>query len=895
MLRVVRAWLAAAFRRDTLERDMQAEMREHIERATERFLHRGLAPAEAAREARREFGNVAYLQEEARDARGGRWLEELRRDARYCLRSLIKTPAFTIVAVVSLALGVGVNTAVFTMLRLALMPSPVDSPESLVTIANSRSFPAFLALRDGVPSLEHVFARSWERVLVGPRSAGDQSGEAAAQFVSSEFFVALRARPLIGRVIDPSENAAPVAEPVAVLSHHFWRSHFNADSSVIGRPLRLVNGLTLRIVGVMPFSFAGADRHVPDFWLPLGMRPYVPGVSQPPRPSGDWFSGSQGWLRLHGRIADGQTIERVRAQAGPLLLRFDADSTLHRSRPEMQIETAAQSGINSAGERLTVAMVMAATFVVLLIACANTANLLLARAAARHREIAVRLCLGASRARLVQQLLVECALLALGGGVAAILIVGIGLPALVLSGTLGPISGGNAELTALAMRPDLRMLIFTSVISILSAIAFGLAPALHASRPDLARAVKAESMAFGDRVSRTRLRNVLVVAQVALSLVLLVSASVLVRSVRRAVLLDTGFARDRVLAVEPSGVMVAYDSVRMARFDEAFAARLASHPAAARVARGHLPLLETGRALFKPVMSMSDGVDGNFAVVNAEYFEALGIPIVRGRAFTVAEERASRRAGVAIISAATAAALWPNDDPIGKSLSIEPGGKSAQMNPESQVATATVIGVARDAQMVALGRVPAVFGYVPGGHGTLLVRAAGDVATAKAALSQLARSIDADVPVSIATLDELISGDENIVRGAQLAAGFAAALGALALTLAAVGLFGVISYSVSQRIRELGIRAALGASPVQIVTLVLRQGGRIVGIGAAIGLLGGGLATRLLEAMLFGMSPLDPLAYLQVALVLTGVALVACYLPARRATRIDPLAALRCD
>ena len=870
---------------------MNEEIDGHLEHSVQRLMARGMNPAEARTMARRDFGNVTSIKEQARRARGVRWLEELRQDVRYAIRSLRKTPVLTAVAVISLTLGIGLNAALFTVLRETFYAETGTDPATLVGIEGPRSWATFEYLRQNARSVTEVFGRSTEWVLVAPDDPVDEPLEVTLELVTSSFFPALRGRPMLGRTFLAEETTVSAAPPVAVLSHRLWRTRFASDSTVLGRELRLLTGVSFRIVGVMPIEFSGADPYGPEFWVPVMARPLLPTVARAEAWGTDWF-GSAGvsWLRIHGRLASSRTITEARAELAGLLRQVDGDTAI-TARPERAIRTAAASGAEEGGERLTIGLVMGASLTVLLIACANIANLILARAAARQPEIALRLCLGASRRRLIRQLLTESLLLAMLGGAVGLIVVTWALRALVVVGGLEPMFGRDPELLGSLLAPDLSVFAFAMATTVLSAAIFGLAPALQATRPDLVRAIKGEGSALGSRMARSRFRGGLVVAQVALSLVLLVSAGVLVRSVHRALELDPGFDRARVLVLDPIDFIETYDSARVARFQAALDARLPSVPGASGVARGPSPLGYRARAsLGPPGTTPETHRDGVIAPVSPTYFATLGIPIARGRGFS--DDDAHSGAPVVIVSERTAETLWPGADAIGQTLSIHSCRPASRCRDVRLHPSATVIGLARDAQVVELGEVPAVLAYLPAVNGRFHVQVVGDPAAVASRLRDLARSIDPQVPITIESVDEIL---RSPVRSTRQAARFASMIGALALALAAAGIFGVVSYSVSQRTHELGIRTALGARPGQVVALVLRHGLKLVGAGVAFGLAGGLVASRSLSALLFGMSPLDPVAYASVALLIAGVGLLACVLPARRAVRVDPVIALRND
>jgi macrolide transport system ATP-binding/permease protein len=893
MLLRIRGWLRALARRDDVEREMTDEMQLHLERATERLIARGLSPNTARAEALREFGNVAYLQEEARDARGVRWIEELLQDLRFGARSLRKAPAFTAVAVLSLVLGIGVNTAIFTILKVALHPGTIAEPETFVYLPGVWSKPAYDQLRASATAFSAVMARSTEATLVAPRSAGEEPFRAGAELVSDNFFPGLRASIALGRGFS-SDDVQPGHAPVAVLNQRFWKAHFDADSNAVGRTFRLASGVTYTVIGVADRDFTGIRRGGPDFWTPYTVRPTMAAVYQMDPGTASWLADAHiGWLDVYGRLAPGHTLEEARAQVELVLRRIAAaDSTVapRLAREPLRLQTAEGGGINNASERLAAAAMLAATLIVLLVACLNVASLMLARATDRQREIAVRLSLGASRGRIIRQLITETMIVAAVGAVVAVVISAWTLRVVAASGGLASVANDEPERLVRILQPDAWVLAFAVFLSAASALVCGLIPALRATRFDLTHAMKSGGVGGG---APTRLRGGLVAGQVALSLVLLVSAGVLLRSFARALALDTGFERARVLSVQTSLRLAGYDSVRSAAYMRTLEERLTALPGVRGVARADVPLAQRSRVtLTTPARDGDAQHEGFFNGVSATFFSTLRIPIVSGRAFT--EDEVRTRAAVVVVSEATARNLWGNDDPLGKRVKVAPGGKAAQLSPGAFLASAIVVGVARDAQLTELGHIPPVFAYVPSNDGTLLIRVEGDVPQMVASIRDITRGIDPNALVTATPIAELIFSRTSL-SGVQAAAVFAGAIGALALALAAIGIFGLLAYSVSRRTHELGIRRALGARGGDVVALVLRDALRVVAFGSVIGVVVGAAGTRLLRALLFGMSPLDPLAYGGVALVMIVVALIACYVPARRAMRVDPLLALKAE
>jgi predicted permease len=701
----------------------------------------------------------------------------------------------------------------------------------------------------------------------------------------------------IGRAFGPDDVRAPGRDAIAILNQRFWKSHFGADTNVVGQTFRLATGASYTIVGVAGREFTGVRRGGPDFWVPYTVRTSLATEYQPKPGRVNWLTDTRiGWLEVYGRLAPGSSAIEARAQIELTLRRLAAQDTAFApgmpDRP-LRLETPEGDGINSQSEWLAVSATLGATLIVLLVACFNVASLMLARTTDRRREIAVRLCLGASRERIIRQLLTESAIIAAVGALAAVAVSGWTLRIVAASGGFASLSFDDSERLARMLTPDRWVLGFAALLSVASVLVCGLAPAIRATRTDLAHAAKSDAAAFG--VSRSRLRSALVVGQVALSLVLLLSAGVLLRSLVRALGLDTGFDRGHLVAVESSLRLAGFDSVRESRFMRTFEDRLAMHAGVRAVGRGDLPLVQRARMTITAAASSAPPAktyEGYFNGVTGSYFAATGIPIVRGRTFTDDDVRA--RMPVVIVSETTARAFWGSEDPLGKTLKTIPGGKVARIATGFTFESARVVGVARDAQLIELGHVPSAYVYLPSPDGTLLLRTRGSTAGAATVVRELARDIDPNAFLSVTPIEELISTRTTVV-GAQLVAMFAGAIGLLALALAVVGIFGLMAYSVAQRTRELGIRRALGARATDIVRLILGDGFRVVGAGLLVGVALGAIATRLLSSLLFGMNPLDFVAYAGVALVMGFAALLACVVPTRRATRADPLVALKAE
>jgi predicted permease len=907
MLDGIRSRLRSIVRRDTVANEMEEELREHLEQATALYIRRGMKPDEARLAARRELGHVGTLVEEAGDAWGARSLDDLRRDVRQALRSLARTPGFTLVVILTLAFGFGVNGALFSFMRGALRASPVLEPSTWVSIPSLWSWTDYRYFRDSIRSIEHLAAHSEQRVLV--RIGGDEvAEEVPAMFASEGYFTGLRARPLLGRLFGADEVAPPAGEPVVILSHRFWMRRLGGDSSVVGRGLRLGGGQTFTIVGVMPRQFAGGSFRVPDLWLPLGARARLPGFgNQLNRGSDDsWFGeGGREYLWLGGRMAPGATIDAVRSELALRIAQRSApDDSLRAGSVSARIRTEDEA-LSLGGDGTVVAgLVLATGISVLLIASVTVANLMLARAAARRREMGVRVALGASRGRVIRAWLTEC--LVVGGAAAALgMAIGVGtVRGVLLSAPLRSVSPDmDMDLYVARIAPDLAVVGYLAVLAVFSALTFGLAPVLRATRDDPLTTIRESNAARQMRGERIGWRNALVVSQVALTMVLLIGSGMLLRGLLAAGAVDPGFDRHDVLVVRPSLRLSGYDTTRARLFIDDLLSRAMSISGVQSVTRGNVPMLNFAPAAVAPVAGDPAGSNsgGQFNAVSETYFGTLGIPIERGRAFTAEEVR--REASVVILSATTARTLFPGEEALGKLVSVRPrvrgtpeGSRDGSRPTEGRFESARVIGIAADVQSMTLGIVPARYAYVPGDYWDLMIRRDPRAATAvEERLQALAREIDPDVALWTRSLEQVIWNSSGFLAIARTMTIVGAGVGGLSLVLAMIGLFGLTAYAVEQRTREFGVRMALGARSLDIVRLVSGQSLRLVAIGAVIGLAGAAAGGGVLRRTLHGVSAVDPLAYAAVATILAVVAFLACGIPARRATRVDPMTSLRAD
>jgi predicted permease len=807
-------------------------------------------------------------------------MRHLLNDLRYAARRLAAAPGFAAAAVITLALGVGINTGLFSVLNgIALRELPAPDAGELVSIHQtwwgsgaSVRFTAeeYRAYRDGTDTLSGILAYS------GPTTVtlgGDAPREITGTLVSCNYFEVLRHAPVLGPGW-ASDCDAEGATPTVVLGHDLWTTAFAADAGIVGREVQL-NRQAFVVAGVAPEGMRGVDMLPVQFFAPLAAQPILdPGPGPLFFPSG----GSLRWLVLLGRLADGASLGQVRAELGVIAARIDEGAEPPRATT-LAIDRARRlSDPGDRGETIAIgAVVMAAFGLVLLIACANVANLLLARATGRAREIAVRLSLGASRSRIVQQLLAESLLLAIAGGVLGSVLALWTVQSLVFL-AIDALPPQVPEI-AIDATPDARVLAFALLASIGSALVFGLAPALQASKPDLHAAMKVDVSGM-DRRSGARLRGTLVGLQVAVCMVLMIAAGLLLRGLATTQDVDPGFDYENVAVASFDLTAAGYDTARAAVFQRQLAERVDALPGI-DVAHATLPPLYPGNFLMAARLG---GQDQFFPLyyndVSPTYFSLTGIPIVRGRAFTEADTAEGSR--TIIVTEATARRFWPGLDPIGQTIEF----------PVSNVETVAreVVGVARDTQIKRIGEVPSVYAYLPPTTNSqprlqLLAKSEVDFAATARSIRAIAAELDPALVVRVEPLEANLDLWRSL---AGLSSTLAAALGSLALILAAVGIYGVVAYAVGRRTREIGIRIALGASGRSVVALMLKRTMRPVVIGAVIGLAAAVGVSQILSSVLFGVSPVDPLALAAATLVVAGVAFAAGTLPARRAARVDP-------
>jgi len=826
------------------------------------------------------------------------------KDIRFAARGLLKRPGFTVVAVLTLALGIGANTAIFSVVNATLMRTqPVSDPDRLVFVFNGPagsvfSYPDYVAVRDQNNVLDGLIA--WGGITASLNS-NDQTDLVTGAIVTGNFFDVLGVRAQLGRVITTEDDKTPGAHPVAVISQGLWQGRFAGDPNIIGRQL-LLNGNAFTVIGVLPKGFDGLQLGVTrDLYVPMMMQ----ATMRPPRAG---FSGEMNpdllqvrtnrWLYSVGRLKEGVT--EAQAQSSLALITKQLEVAYPQQSSGRGITISPLSASDDPGGRQQLSSVarllMGVVGIVLLIACANVANLLLARSSARTKEIAVRLAIGATRWRIVRQLLTEGVLLATLGGAAGLLLAWW---------TARTISAAPPPTNALPITPqfsiDLRVLLFTLGLSLLAGVVFGLAPALRASKPALIPALKDDAAAFFERTRMFTLRNLLVVTQVALSVVLLIAAGLFLRSLRQAQTIDPGFDAEKIVGLPLNINLLRYTKAQGREFYRQVTERVEAIPGveSASVARiaavsgnsSVRSLLIEGRAgsdnQFRsdnsgPVAENNDSVSAN--VIGPKYFQTMGIALMQGRDFNAQDS--DDHPPVVIVNEAFVRRHFPNEDALGKRLSFN-GPKGPWRE---------IVGVVRTSKYRSLGEAPTPVAYLAlqQNHETgmvLHVRTRVDPSSVAGAIRNEVQSLERNLPLGNPELmSERVA---NSLYAARMGALLLAVFGACALLLASIGLYGVMSFAVARRTRELGIRVALGARPGDVFRLVLLQGMTLVIAGLVLGIGVAMAVTRLLASFLYGVSTTDALTFTVIPALLTAVALLACYLPARRATKVEPLIALR--
>ena len=805
------------------------------------------------------------------------------RDLRYSLRTLVKSPGFTVVAVLSIALGIGANTTVFSVINAVLLRSlPYKDQNSLVLLwgdtkaeTNRRKHNQVSAtdvadFRSQASVFEDVATySSWNAIMSGD---GEAERMPAIQ-VGDGFFKIMKGKPLLGRVFTPEEQEDG-KDLVIVLSYGLWQRRFGGDPNIVGKTV-LLSGRPYNIVGVMDVDFEP---------LPATL---VSPVGQFYRPVAEAYvdsDRSSRHLRAIARLKSGVTIEQAQTEASLIAQRLEREHPLTNKDQGASVVSISDEIVGDI--RPTLLMIFGAVIFVLLVACANVANLLLARSTVRLKEITIRSAIGAARSQLIRQLLTESLVLAFLGG-------GLGL-LLAFWGT-GLVESAGSKINPMFhdIHVDMRCLAFTFGISIITGLIFGLAPALQISKPNLAESLKEAGRGSGPAASHNRMRGVLVVSEIAMTLVLLVCAGLLIRTVLRLRKVDTGFSAQNVLAMNIGLPGVKYPKAEdQIAFYKQVTERIAALPGVRAVGTTSvLPLSDNfdgrGLAVEDHPKPPGEEITVDLYIASPGYLRAMETPLIKGRGIT--EQDTTDSAKIALINNTMASQLWPNDDPLGKRIKF-PG---SEKNPQQW---RTIVGVVKDVSQYGLDKKPPMQIYLPlvqqpTSFNTMVVRTVGEPTAMISAVRREILAVDKDQAVfNVTTLQQLI-GDSILIRRFFMILLLVFAV--LALTLAAVGIYGVMSYVAAQRTHEIGIRMALGAQTGDVLKLIIGRGMALALIGITAGLAGSFALTRLMATLLFGVSTTDAVTFLIVSAGLTGVALLACYIPARRATKVDPLVALR--
>lgn len=816
-------------------------------------------------------------------------------DLRFALRMLVKSPGFSIVAFSAIALGLGVNTTIFGIVNtLLLRPLPVGHSEQVVQVyttdshINGKQPNSYLNFED-YRKQNTVFSAIAGYTFAGMgMTRGAETLNVGGLLVSGNYFDLLQVQPVLGRAFLPEEDSTPNGHPVAVLGYKFWKK-IGGDAGIIGSTITL-NGHIFTVIGIAPPNFNGVDvGFAPDMWVPMAMHEWA-------RPGGElWFEKRRAlFLSVLARLKPDVTISQAEAQMKTVARQLELaypDVNKERSVKLLSLEAAKAQGLGGPGNENVVRnvslLLLVAAGSILLIACANVANLLLARATTRQREMAVRLALGAGRGRIVRQLLTESILLAVIGGIGGVVL------AYWLGDVLLSLIPPTPVPLALNPQPDLRVLLFAFALAIISGAVFGLAPALQTARSDLTQGLRERAAVSGaGGAGRWNLRNLLVIGQIAVSLLLLIASALFLKAFHSAQAIDPGFRTENlaILTIDPT--LAGYDKIRGAQVTRMILDQVRHDPRVVSADLGQwVPLGFGGQGRTIIVEGRGDNDEHNRRVANISpitpvYLETMSISLLRGRKFDEhdCEKNAAR---VAIIDETMAQQFWPNEDPIGRRFRFLVDNESIE-----------VVGIARHAKAITLGETPAPMVYIPfvdlpdGGISIFLhtVSAPGLMLNET---HRIVRDIDLYIPITYEKTirDHMAFALWPSWMGAVILGG----LGVLALVLASVGVYGVMAYSVSQRTRELGIRMALGAPANQVLQLVLRQGMLLAGIGLALGLFAAFGSTRLAATFLYGVNPSDPVIFGGVTSLLAAAAFMACYFPARRALKIDPIIALRFD
>jgi putative ABC transport system permease protein len=876
----LRSWSHDAIHRSRIENEMDAELRFHMEAYADDLVRKGVPHDEAIRRARIEFGGLESIKEEGREARGLSFMDTLRQDLRFGARTLRKSPGFALVTVLTLALGIGANTAIFSVVYGVLLnPLPYKEPSRLVLLNEttpkvgkvSVSYPNFLDWR----AQSSQFAQMAAVCGVGFNFAGVTQPESiSGEAVSSNFLSLLAVKPLLGRDFYPAEEK-PGAAPVVMLSYSLWQSHLGADPGVLGRTI-VLDGRSYTIVGILPANFRWPDKV--DVLEPIGVW-----AAQNPDAS---ERGERGDLVVVGRLAPKSSLAQARSEMEGIAARLAKEYPGANDQFGVALQPIRDAFVGDV--RPAILALFGAVLFVLLIACANVANLLLVRGAGRSREVALRMALGATRSRIIRQMLTESLLLALFGGAVGLCLAEAGIRGMTSLIPPAALSGASIQLNAVVV-------LFAAGIMTLAAFVFGAIPAVRSTSPNVQSQLKEGSQGAGTGIAQNRLRSAFVVTELALSLVLLAGAGLMMKSLHLLLSVSPGFQPNRVLSMEMDLRTAQYDKDPAIRnFWQQVLDRVSALPGVQSAAVGTVvPLTGNHDRADITVEGMPLPKPGSFPhpdihIVSAGYFRTLGVPLIAGR--TLAQNDTETALPVGMINAKLAREFFPHGDAVGKRFLF------GHLSNTSAPKWIEIVGVVGDTKLYGLANparleVYVPFSQAPASHMNLLVKSAVDPTAMTSAVRVVVASLDKDQPIfATSTMNRLLHDSVSTQTFTLI---LLELFSTVALVLAAIGIYGVISYSVAQRTRDIGIRMALGASPGNILQNILGLGLWLTGAGLGLGLIGAFAVTRVLSSLLYGVQSTDAVTFSAVSLVLAVVALTASYLPARRAMRVDPMVALR--
>ena len=876
-LRLILSRLRAIFRGGRVESDIDEEIRAHIEMRTQDNIRSGMTHEEAQADALRRFGNIGHIKDLARDVRGGGMIETFLQDLRYGVRMLIKNPGFTVATVLTLALCIGANTAIFSVVDTVLLrPLPFQKPESLVIATNRHrgnliptivSYADFKDWSEHSDTLEMVSVMAWRSFIFEGQSGLEMI---PGTRVSTNFFNTIGVAPAIGRGFLPTDEGEE-GQPVAIISHQFWTTRLGADPDVLNKGLRF-NDKVYQVIGVMPAGFRAALDSIayPQIWIPFVLGPK------------ESHERNSRWLNVIARLRPDVNLERAKAEIETRSLQAYKDFSDEKYRAGFTLIPIYDHLFSK--YRLALLMLMGAVGFVLLIGCANVSNLLLARTLSRRKEMAIRAAMGAGRLRLISQLLTESFLLALLGGLLGAVLVVWGID---LVRSISPVEIPRLDEAGV----DLRVFGFALAISVLASLLFGALPALRAARIDLVDTLKQAGSCAG--AGQSKLRNMLLISEVSLTVILLVGAGLSITSLVKLLNVEAGFKTDNTLAMSVSPSANMDDSRRTTFYDEAISKISTLHGVESAGAIDFLPLSRGWSNSTSRAEEIAEGVRPEITgqeikiekrTASSGYFRAMQIPLRKGRFFD--ESDTKEAPPVAIINESLARQLWGEADPLGRRI-LMGAGKQGWL---------PVVGVVGDVRHFGPEAEPDPMIYLPLKQAgawdmAIVARTESNPLELVSTIREIILSTDrATIIHEVKTLDKMLMSS---VAKPRFYAFLLGSFAALAIALAAVGIYGVMTYSLNQRTQEIGIRMALGARPANVFKLVIGQGMFVTLIGLILGLMGAFILTRFLSSLLFGVSATDPFTFVAVSLLLLVVALAACCLPARRATKVDPLTALR--